>query len=38
VTPSAGRYRLDAEGNYRRLDDLLAAMPSDKGTDKENEH
>jgi DNA-binding transcriptional ArsR family regulator len=38
LTSWIDRYRLDAEGNYRRLDDLLASMPSDKGTDKENEH
>jgi DNA-binding transcriptional ArsR family regulator len=37
LTAWIGRYRLDAERNYRRLDGLLAAMTSDKGTDKENE-
>ena len=37
LTSWIDRYRLDAERNYRRLDDLLAAMTSDKGTDKENE-
>ena len=37
LTSWIDRYRLDAERNYRRLDDLLAAMPSDKGTDKEDE-
>jgi hypothetical protein len=28
---------LDAERNYRQLDELLAAMTSEKGTDEENE-
>jgi DNA-binding transcriptional ArsR family regulator len=37
LTAWIDRYRLDAERNYRRLDGLLAAMTSDKGTDKENE-
>ena len=37
LTSWIDRYRLDAERNYRRLDDLLAAMTSDKGTDKEDE-
>jgi hypothetical protein len=36
LTAWIDRYRLDAERNYRRLDGLLAAMTSDKGTDKEN--
>jgi len=30
-------YRLDAERNYRRLDDLLAELSSDTGPDKEKE-
>jgi DNA-binding transcriptional ArsR family regulator len=37
LTSWIDRYRLDAERNYRRLDDLLAAMTSDKGTDEEKE-
>ena len=37
LTSWIDRYRLDAERNYRRLDDLLAAMTSEKGTDKEDE-
>ena len=37
LTAWIDRYRLDAERNYRRLDELLAAMTSGKGTGKENE-
>jgi DNA-binding transcriptional ArsR family regulator len=37
LTAWIDRYRLDAERNYRRLDDLLAGMASDEGTDKERE-
>src|ERR1700754_3383574 len=33
LTAWIDRYRLDAERNYRRLDELLAAMTSGKGTD-----
>lgn len=35
LTSWIDRYRLDAECNYRRLDDVLAAMTSEQGTDKE---
>jgi DNA-binding transcriptional ArsR family regulator len=38
LTAWIDRYRLDAERNYRRLDGLLAAMTSGKGTDKEKEN
>lgn len=37
LTSWIDRYRLDAERNYRQLDELLAAMTSEKGTDEENE-
>jgi len=37
LTSWIDRYRLDAERNYRRLDHLLAAMTSDKGTERERE-
>jgi DNA-binding transcriptional ArsR family regulator len=37
LTSWIDRYRLDAERNYRRLDDLLAELSSDTGPDKEKE-
>jgi DNA-binding transcriptional ArsR family regulator len=37
LTSWIDRYRLDAERNYRRLDDLLAVLSSDTGPDKEKE-
>lgn len=37
LTSWIDRYRLDAERNYRQLDELLAAMTSEMGTDEENE-
>src|ERR1700712_18143 len=37
LTAWIDRYRLDAERNYRRLDDLLVGMTSDKGIEKERE-
>jgi DNA-binding transcriptional ArsR family regulator len=33
LTSWIDRYRLDAERNYRRLDELLAAITSEKGTE-----
>jgi DNA-binding transcriptional ArsR family regulator len=35
LTSWIDRYRLDAERNYRRLDELLAAITSEKGTETE---
>jgi DNA-binding transcriptional ArsR family regulator len=35
LTSWIDRYRLDAERNYRRLDELLAAITSEKGTERE---
>ncbi|WP_354524234.1 metalloregulator ArsR/SmtB family transcription factor [Mycolicibacterium sp. 624] len=35
LTSWIDRYRLDAERNYRRLDDLLAAMATDEMTSDE---
>lgn len=35
LTSWIDRYRLDAERNYRRLDDLLAAMTTDEMTSEE---
>jgi DNA-binding transcriptional ArsR family regulator len=37
LTSWIDRYRLDAERNYRRLDDLLGELSSDTGPDKEKE-